>query len=90
MLDKLVIDMLRDGLIHPSCIPFSSPILLVRKKDGTWQFCMDHRASNEITVRDHFSIPTIDELFDELYGAYNFSNLGLLLGYHQICVGPKM
>lgn len=77
-IEKQVEFMLQKGFIHPNTNPFSSPVILVKKRDGTWRFYVDYRTLNAITVRDRFPIPIIDELLDELGGVWLFSELELL------------
>ena len=62
--------MLEQGVIEPSSSPWSSPPVLVKKKDGTVRFCVDYRRLNEVTTRDAYPLPRIDECFDTLQGHY--------------------
>ena len=81
---QLIQDMLARNVIQPSTSPWASPIVIVRKKDGSARFCVDYRKLNAITRKDAYPLPRIDDTLDTLSGSRWFSTLDLLSGYWQV------
>ncbi|KAA3474075.1 RNA-directed DNA polymerase-like protein [Gossypium australe] len=71
-------------LKEPSVSPWSLPILFIKKKDGTLRLCIDYRQLNKVTIKNKYSLPRIEDLFDQLSGAKVFSKIVKWLGYYQV------
>ncbi|GJV68804.1 putative reverse transcriptase domain-containing protein [Tanacetum coccineum] len=74
------------GFIRPSSSSWGAPILFVKKKDGSFRMCIDYYELNKLTVKNHYPLPRIDDLFDQLQGSIIYSKIDLRLGYHQLRV----
>lgn len=83
-IDKMVKELLKAGTVQPSSSPYTSLVVLLKKKDETWRLCVDYRKLNNMTVKDRFPIPLIDDLMDELGGSVVYSKIDLRAGYHQV------
>ena len=81
--------MLEHKLIRPSDSPWTSPVVLVRKKNGKLRFCVDYRKVNAVTKKDAYSLPRIDEMLNALAGCSWFSTLDLASGYWQVAMDPR-
>ena len=72
--------------MRPNVSPWGAPVLLVKKKDGTMRWCVDYHQLNKVMIKNKYPLPRIDDLMDQLVGAYVFSKIDLRSGYHQIQV----
>ncbi|XP_025801385.1 uncharacterized protein LOC112880861 [Panicum hallii] len=77
-------DLLDKQYIRPSASPWGSPVLFVRKKDGTMRLCIDYRSLNAVTIKNKYPLPRINDLLDQLRKAKFFSKIDLRSGYHQM------
>jgi len=75
-------------MITHSHSSFASSVLLVKKKDGSWRFCVDYRKLNDMTIKNRFPMPIIEEILDELASSKIFTKLDMKSGYHQISMLP--
>jgi hypothetical protein len=81
-LKKQIKELQDKGFIRPISSPWVAPVIFVDKKDGTQRMCVDYRSLNEVTIKNKYSLPRIDDLFDQLRGACVFSKIDLRSGYH--------
>lgn len=86
---KQIEELRSKGYIRPSSSPWGAPVLFVKKKDNSMRMCVDYRSLNEVTIKNKYPLPRIDDLFDQLKGASVFSKIDLRSGYHQLKIRPE-
>ena len=89
VVDGIAQDYARLGATQPSTSAFNAPVVLAKKPDGSWRFCVDYRELNAITKRDAYQFPRISDMFESLAGSKYFSTIDLAAGFHQIPLHPK-
>lgn len=88
-IDKQVQQLLSHDVIEESCSPWASPVVLVKKRDGSYRFCIDFRKLNAVTVKDSYPLPRPSDALDSLSGACWFSTMDLSSGYWQVELDPS-
>jgi hypothetical protein len=88
-LKKQIDELSEKGYIRPSTSPWAAPVLFMEKKDGTRRMCIDYQALNEVTIKNKYPLPRIEDMFDQLRGASMFSKIDLRSGYHQLRIRPS-
>jgi hypothetical protein len=83
-LKKQLAELHAKGFIRPSSSPWGAPMLFMEKKDGTQWMCIDYRSLNEVTIKNKYPLPQIEDLFNQMKGASVFSKIDLRSGYHQL------
>jgi hypothetical protein len=86
---KQLIELQEAGYIRPSSSPWGAPVLFVQKKDGSQRMCVDYRSLNDVTMKNKYLLPRIEDLFDQMRGARVFSKIDLRSGYHQMRIRPS-
>ena len=89
LVDRQINDMLEAGVIRPSHSPWSFPVVLAKKKDGSKRFCVDFRHLNSITTKHNWPMPTIDDILPSLGKSKFFSMCDLRAGYWQVKMAPE-
>jgi hypothetical protein len=88
-LEKQINELLEKGYIRPSTSPWDAPVLFIEKKDGTKRMCIDYWALNEVTIKNKYPLPSIEDLFDQMRGASVFPKIDLRSGYDQLRIRPS-
>jgi hypothetical protein len=83
-LKKHIAELESKGFIHPNSSPWGAPVLFMEKKDGTQWMCVDYWSFNEVTIKNMYLHPIIEDLFDQMKGASVFPKVDLRSGYHQL------
>jgi hypothetical protein len=88
-LKKQLAELQEVGCIRSSSSPWIASVLFVQKKDGSQRMCVDYRSLNDVTVKNKYPLPRIEDLFDQMRGARVFSKIDLRSGYHQMKIRPS-